>query len=108
MVLPFYIMMGLYTNWSAIIKIEFPCARKKDNVLIVLTQQGTRCSHGPGESRKQLRAHTTAVEPETKFVQVQLVILAAAGQGCGHNLGLFKPQGQNYVCIREEIGRAHV
>ena len=47
-------------------------------VLIVLTQQGTRCSYGPGESGKQLRAHTTAVEPEAEFVQVQLVILAAA------------------------------
>ena len=48
------------------------------NVLIGLMQLGTRCSDGSCEAGEDLIAGFSAIEAETKFVQIRLKLRAAA------------------------------
>lgn len=50
-------------------------AVKKGNMLIGLTQQGTRYRDGSGETRKELIGKLPAIIAEAKFIQIGLKIL---------------------------------
>ena len=64
-----------FTEYS---KVSDAGAFVKNNVLIGLTQQATRCSDSSCQTREDLIAGISAIEAEAELIQVRLKLLAAA------------------------------
>lgn len=50
-------------------------------MLIDLTQQGTRCSNGPGKAQKQLISGASSIEAKAELIHIALQMNASAVVG---------------------------